>query len=366
MPAQPYETRLRPATERLDALREAVVEDVDADVGGIGWWDGQVDFRRLAILTEYLIESISGAAAALVNASYEAQQHRESLASEDRWLRSQWRKVQTSRGQLGFFQALSERTAFDERRERSIQLTGEHSIAHQVQCLDRLAACLVIVGAAPVSVKHAGWSGVRDLAKKSKASSTTAKLDPLGTDGRELQDGLFATVLESPKFGPTDWMEWMFALRNADTHRANRLNWNMQVGDLAAEGAMLRPFPRQPDFTDLEALSDTTVDRREGIQQLVLLHRSTSILEGLLDSMVRYVAHIVDALERCWSARRSSPTALIQRGAQWQDLRGTRLRFPGYGDPLATVGDMLAVNPEMAMRLRAARVLDDRLEHWRD
>src|SRR4051812_42275891 len=90
MPADDYEKRVETAVSALTAVSNAVWSDLDRDVGGVGWWEGQVDFRRRVVLSEHLQDSVNGAAEALLDAALEGKTHREALNAENVWLRRVW------------------------------------------------------------------------------------------------------------------------------------------------------------------------------------------------------------------------------------------------------------------------------------
>src|SRR3954470_5117575 len=92
-----------------------------------------------------------------------------------KWLTAQWKKAA---GREDAIKLLWDRTS-DVRRGRSVGLPREHCISHLVQCLDRIAACFIIVGACPISVKKAGWGTARQLAVGCLEGRERKDLEPL-------------------------------------------------------------------------------------------------------------------------------------------------------------------------------------------
>lgn len=365
--ATAYESRVESSVAALRALSASVLDDLTDDVGGVGWWQGQVDFRRRVVLSEYLIDSVNGAAEALRDAALAAQDHREYLYADDQWLLGQWRAVgQDPRSTNENFIAAMQRGPAEERRDRRIEAAATHALAHAMHTLDCLAAAVLIVAAIPEGVRQAKWGAVQGLATKALNRSTGERFEPLGSPGRDLQDALLASLLRWPEHGPSDWLRWLTATRNTRIHRAARVHWTFLHGDKSKnpEG-MLRPFPPHPDLTDIEILARHGGDGTQGLAPLRLNRRSTDIVDGIVGSMDGFVYTVAQALQVCWDSRRKNPSMLIQRGAQWQDLeRVVDLHFEGYGEPAEQIGDQLHVSPDLARRLASAHVMEDGRHRW--
>jgi hypothetical protein len=156
------------------------------------------------------------------------------------------------------------------------------------------------------------------------------------------------------------------ATRNSRIHRGARVHWQLLHGERRRARGLLRPFPPNPDLTDVEVLSRRpTRSAADPFESLRLIKHSTDVIEGCLDSIVKFVAELARALGICWEARRSSPAVLCQRGAQWQDLeRVVPLQFPGYGPDPQVIGNQFHVGPELAKRLKSAHVMDADRSRW--
>jgi hypothetical protein len=367
MPADDYEKRVQIAVVGLTSVTGAVWADLDRGVGGVGWWDGQVDFRRRVVLSEHLQDSLNGGAEALLDAALEAQTHRELMFAEDSWLRSVWTKV-GSAGQVGseeFIRAMR-RDGVAKRRDRQIDASVTHVVSHLLRSLDCLAAALIVVGAVPRPVRRADWSHVVKLAEQCRDDTSTPNLEDVGTPGRGLQSDLFSVVLRSDEFGPTDWLRWLDETRNSRIHRGARTSWLMLHGSRHRADGLLRPFPVHPDLTDVELMGRRPASSKaDTFDSLRLIKHSTAIVDGCLDSMTSFVTVIAEAVARCWAVRRANPTLLVQRGAQWQDLeRVADLDFPGYGDTPRIIGNEVRVGPDLARRLESAHVMDAQRSRW--
>lgn len=367
MPADDYEKSVEAAVTALAAMSTKVWSDLDRDVGGVAWWDGQLDFRRRVVLSEYLQDSLNGAAEAMLDAALEAKTHREALNAENAWLRRVWAAVDAS-GAVGneAYIAAMKRDGVAKRRERQIDSSVTHAVGHLLRALDCLSAALIIVGAVPRQVRRADWTHVVKLAEQCRDDVATPNLEPLESLGRQVQADLFSVVLRSGELGPTDWLEWLDGTRNSRIHRGARTTWLMLHGTRKAAQGLLRPFPVHPDLTDVELMGRSPLGAGgDTLDTLRLVKHSDAILDGCLDSMTRFVTEVAAALDACWNLRRADPALLVQRGAQWQDLeRVAELNFPGYGPTPHIIGKEVRVGPDMAKRLDSAHVMDAQRSRW--
>lgn len=250
------------------------------------------------------------------------------------------------------------------RRERRIDSSATHAISHAMRVLDCLAAAFLIIGAIPHGVRRADWGDTEKIANKIKVSSTSQSLEPLGTEGRKIQDALFTPILSWDQYGPTDWLPWLRAKRNGRIHRASRIHWQLLHGHKKRPEGLLHPFPPNPELTDIELMVRAS---DADFANLRIIRRSSDVLDGAVESMTSYGAALGTALADCWDTRRKSPSVLCQRGAQWQDLeRVTALDFTGYGSPPEQIGNQLHVGVALGKRLRAAHVMDDARHRWAD
>lgn len=165
--------------------------DLSAEHGGVGWWEGHLDWRRRVILSNYLLSALDGVREALTNAALEARFHREQLHADNAWLTTVWREVaKTSRSNEDFL-AASVRGKAERRRDQRIEASSEHCLVHLVQALDRLAAAMVIIGAVEQPVLRIDWKSL-DKVRNSVQPQRDTPLGPprfTGTDvaGRALR-----------------------------------------------------------------------------------------------------------------------------------------------------------------------------------
>lgn len=93
---QTYERRVEPATSALDSFADDLTKELDQQNGEFPWWTGYSDWKTLTMIADYLIQSVEGAAAALIAASFAAKTHRESNFADSTAFTGAWRAVAQS------------------------------------------------------------------------------------------------------------------------------------------------------------------------------------------------------------------------------------------------------------------------------
>ncbi|MGW4121045.1 hypothetical protein [Nocardia sp. NPDC004711] len=336
--------------------------DVSGGGGGFRWWAGFSDWKTLALIADYLIQSLAGTGAALTAAAFTAAEHREAVSADDAASRDAVRGASgiTPQERIESYIALSH----DQTRVLRIDLTAEHCFFHMGRVLDRAAAALVIVGGFEVKdVVKTDWKQIEDLAADLSNGSTKRGLAPLGSLGRQWQQDLLDPVLDPGRFGPADWLVWMRETRNALTHRAPSTHLRV----LAADGSLMRPFYRQPKWSELQTLVYPPTGMKRDLTSAFLMKNSQDVLDGLLGSLTSIVTELTERMKVCWKLRKAVPHEVIQHGSQWRSIEPGPIaeRFPGYGQaPQLPDLDTAAFNPQDAQRLRAARVTDNNIRAW--
>jgi hypothetical protein len=212
-----YESLVLPATAIFERLGTAVQDDLSAELGGVRWWDGQLDWKRRVILSNCLLSSIDGVRDALSNAALEARTHREQVHADNVWLSARWREVAKSSTANADFIAASARGKAERRRDRRIEMSTEHCLVHLVQALDRVAAALVIIGAVEQPVLPVDWHALNKARNCARYGNDTPLLAPLDSSGRGWQREMFAVADEHLAHGPTGWLPWLLQARHTYT-----------------------------------------------------------------------------------------------------------------------------------------------------
>lgn len=355
-----WEQNVQQGVVPLAELEQLVMDDLDEAAGGIGWWVGMLDWKRSVLLADYLLQSIDGAAASLQRASYAAGEHRRVVAALD------YEAVQkVRRGEMPY----EGQSAMGRQQVARREMTIEQVFYHLCQCLDRLAAAVLVVGAVNRDVAKAAWTQIEDLQKTAREKSSTLtlrkrikeQLEPTGTPGRALQEELLLSVADHEEFGPPDWLPWMLETRHTFTHRGESTRLVILKGRPGRPEGLHRGLPRTPKRSDVESFG-LQPPTRQSLEQLLLPKGTPETLEGLVDSTSGLAGQLAQAMQTCWVARRENPTLLIQHGKQWSKVEHVEpMRFEGYGPKVALLlgdGASVRVSPSTGKRMRAARILD--------
>lgn len=383
-----YERRVETATTAVDEFAQQLFRDLDIDSGGgFRWWKGHSDWKRLALISDYLIASVQGASVALMAASLAADVAHTNAVAESDALQEAFAVVRSrNNASIHEFAAAMPRDRAARRRGRTVTSSIEHCLFHLGQVLDRLAAVIIIVGGFGVEdVFRADWKWVADLAddligeagakkrrrrgmQRRRASSslidTVEPVEPVGSDGRKVQMQLLSPVLKASEHGPLDWLEWMRETRNGLTHRPPIRELSSLTGD-----GSIRVLFRHPKWSEIQALAFGPQPGEEPMAGVLLLKPIADVLDGLCTSMNSYASAIMQAVQECWNARKAQSGVIIQHAAQWQSPEPAEppSKFPGYGDDIRLAdGSIVVTHPNEARRWQAARVLDATRHEWRE
>ncbi|WP_156023160.1 hypothetical protein [Terracoccus sp. 273MFTsu3.1] len=361
MALQEWEQKVQPATDKLVHVGRLVFDDLDEQRGGVGWWHEMLDWKRIVLLSDYLLQSIDGSVTSLARASYAAVEHRGIQNAMD------YEIVKKIRAGL---MPYPDQTPTERKQQLRREMTIEQVLYHLCQCLDRLAAAVLIVGAVNVrNVVKADWSTVENVLETPDGpkpgsglrAASKAPLMPTGTPGRALQDALLEPVRDTNLFGPRDWLPWMRETRNAATHRADSTKMLLLKGQPGSPEGLHRGLPRVPKLSDVETFVHAPTSGR-ALEKVVLAKGTPATLEGLTESTASLAAALADSMAECWLNWKASPPSLTAPGQQWRVIEPPPpLHFEGYGpnvNVLLGPGAEVRVHPSTGKRLRAALILD--------
>jgi hypothetical protein len=255
----------------------------------------------------------------------------------------------------------------EQKRSHLMRLYRERALASLATSLDRLAAVVVIVAGIKTELLKVDWDRLEKVASAANQNIPSGLRDPYapaGSTGRARQNALLGMALEWGQYGPTDWLPWLRKSRNTAVHRATRLDWQVTVKARPGADDVVTLFWRQPEWSDTEAML-----RHEGSQfdGILLPQRPEDILDGLRGSTNRLVTRITDEASRLWLDRRNDPSLIVQNGGVWPQVESSRaLRFPGYGTPVTIRAREVLVAPDLARRLKAAKILEADRPAWRE
>ncbi|TWH52616.1 hypothetical protein L612_002000000270 [Rhodococcus rhodochrous J38] len=382
MSVDDYARRVRPATESLSSFRSELTADLDLEDGGFGFWSHSMDWKTRVLLADYLIQIVAGTAESLTSASLAAVEHAEQTHAENHAIKQAWMALnrRTPRPSPEEYFAAIPRGGVAERREQRVISSAEQCFFHLGQTLDRLAAALIIVGGfGHRNVVQADWKSIEKLRRAAselpprlRRRLEEPKMLAAETDGGRLQRRLLDAADPEP-FGPQGWLSWMRETRNAMTHRPPAKKMMIMVDS----GTFARVFYRHPRWSEVQSLvyaargnDDRSRAHRIDFRHQFLMEASTDVLDGLCDSTMSMVIHLVTAMTECWRQRRAHPQLVIQHAVQWPASAPeitNSAQFPGYGTALRTPAlDTIAMNPEDSHRWQVARVSGDRWTEWHE
>ncbi|WP_155957152.1 hypothetical protein [Rhodococcus sp. UNC23MFCrub1.1] len=346
-----YERRVEPAVRVLTGFTERLVEELDVDAGGFNWWSGFSDWKTLTLLSDYLIQLVMGVRESILSASLAATTHSEKVTAEHFALKT--------KGESYF-----PLDAVGRQRAMTIRESAHSCFFHLGQALDRAAVAIYIVGG--IVVRDAvglDWTSLEKNSRQILSSSEKNMFEPVGSPGREVQEALLATVLDWEPFGPEDWLPWMRDTRNGMAHRAGGTSVTVSTSD--RQFATL--FHRHPKWSELQSLAfGGGQGRRSSMLDAYVMSSSPAVLNGLCDSVARFLEQLTNAMTTCWDERQAMPTLIVQHGRQWKAIEPADggSKFPGYDTVELMKRSNMLIHPSTSRRWQAGRVMDDRRADW--
>jgi hypothetical protein len=150
------------------------------------------------------------------------------------------------------------------------------------------------------------------------------------------------------------------------THRPPKTWFALVTSDRRRPTGLSRPFHRQPDWPEMEAL--LTSRQGGGVFEMILNDEPASTLDGLTGSVCGLVEVLADRCRSLVLKRRADPSLLVQHGYQWvRYFDQPLLNFPGYGTPPKAHPERadIHVSSDLGVRMRAFRMLDTRAGDWK-
>ena len=230
--------------------------------------------------------------------------------------------------------------------------------------LDRAAASLAIFCELVIDVVRVVWGDIEKASREARPGRRP--FHATSDEGIAFQRGLLQLTAAWCDYGPTDWLPWLTATRNAAAHRAPMTTWYMLKTPGGRGDGLLRPFAAQPLRSEIDAFRRGNQDARHPLGSLIIVKDSVDVLWGLINSLGSYLRFVVGELEGAWQTRKSHPTLVIQPGRQWK-METSTLEFAGYGaTPRVQRDGPVHIAPDLAKRYSAARVMDADRHWWSD
>jgi len=102
-----------------------MLDDVDTKNYGFGWWQGYMDQRRIALISECLIASVIGVRDAISDAAFCFKEWTEQRYADDTWVRQTLKALGSGASDQDVLRALHRR-GNNKKRETRIKLASEH------------------------------------------------------------------------------------------------------------------------------------------------------------------------------------------------------------------------------------------------
>jgi len=327
-------------TSALD-LADAIMEDLDQTVGGIGWWRpyDKIDRQERILISDHLL---SCARSIYTNIS-ESYAYRLELDHALEIFRS-WIEpgAQSARPVIPFPKDAYEDLSYV---RVTANLTGIFRAF--ASALDCIGACIVGVAGLPTDIVKADLK--KAFESSEKASVHSPRLQQLRTNLVEAESAA----------GPVGWVGWLLAMRNMLVHRGRRTFTctaaRQPDGHIDGFGLVL---PRAPELTDVQAWVYAGGQVASSFEAPANL-----LLARLSESTSKYIEDVSRILLELWRERRSEPSLITQPKAQWKQpsdvlinpippFNGFELGLPEPYGTLRGVG----VSDELSARMRAAGI----------
>jgi hypothetical protein len=336
-------------------LREMVLQDLDPDKFGIGWWQSDAGTKRRILISDHLVQCLITLETNLVEARLHLLEVLGCMEDEARFLADAVVLDPMGRPTI---RLPAPRNAVDELPRVMLDLHVGGFFRALGSALDCLGAVAIGILALPLPILLA------DLGKVRKFLATPRKDD----DGHHLWKS-FGEDLHGliDSAGPSGWLDWALGFRNMLVHRGRRLHFvllEQRPSILGADGAPIvraRPIhllAQDPGRSDIEVLVD-------GLPP-ALTESADVTLQELLRSTVALVEGSATFLAQIWTARRQAPGDLPQPMAQWPRVpSGPPPSFLGY-EPgrVPTKPNLAAMAPDWLLRLRAASLDGSARRNW--
>ncbi len=340
-----------------DKLYDAIYNDLDPRIGGVGWWSPYPSDARRRLISDYLLQAVWSVQYNLIEAGLH------SLELVD-WTERESVEMRHSpqideRGHVTVKYPPS-RCPADDISNPMVDLHTAGTLRALASALDCMGAGIIGVLALPTSILRSDWKTARRALLELKED---------GSVGPRMQLD-FMTRLEAivASAGPSGWIDWVLEYRHMFAHRARRLQPNMisvkssifdASGKPVVRGEMVRLLPRDPGLCEVDAW-------REPTRAPVLTEASEVTISGVVQSAVASIDAVANSLLEIWDRRRNNPTLVVQPDVQWANTTvGKRSAFEGYA-PGSTKYDPQAItsNPDLVRRLSAASLLDGQRQQW--
>jgi hypothetical protein len=336
------------AVPGVQTLVREILDDLDEQAGGVGWWSPYPDRDRRILISDHLVECVS----TIETNFQEARLHLWELEDFDAQISEQIsRAVSADRqGRFAGMHLPRMESPLEDLPNAMSELHAAGFARAIGSVLDCMASAIVGIVGLPLNILTA------DLGRLVK------KYDHGKPFPGPAWSSSFHSILHQQlqAVGPPGWYAWALGFRNMLVHRARRTRLFKVVPrqiplvdqhdfPIVLSHAV-RLLPREPALSDVETL------RSDQSMLDVLTEHESVTLGGIFESTRALVEVVGRELLSIWKARRFEPDAVQQPTAQWPSVpSGSPCGFAGYapGSEVVTP-DRLHMHPDAVRRIRAA------------
>lgn len=327
----------------LDELISTLHAEISSDDWGFGRLGDVPDGEQRALVSDQLLSAVDGVRDALVEAAVAV------------------RDCEQATGPTGLPYREADESLNDMLRYERLRTSIKQFFEATSTALDCLAAVLVVVTRAPMSVQRADYTHLTGL--DPDAAHARAFAAPVPDAQRDRWRDLLAELAARAADGPRDWLPWSLEMRNALAHRGRVTNVYMPrpISGRIAVPPTNRPqslyrydqhLRRRPWLPEIEAMLAAS-----GLPNTWLDEPAGRTIARLLAALVQFC----DAMSR-WAAQAwaSPPPDVVAPLARWTLPNRPQIDFDGVapGGTVGIAGAIGGVNTEhlrLAERLRRHR-----------
>lgn len=345
-----------PLPKTVGLVRE-VFGDLDEVKRGVGWWAPHPGTSRRILISDYLVNCLAALETNLVEARVHLMEARDFAEREKRKFLG---ALHVNAPGQHSFAVPGAKCPADEVASISMPMHLVGCVRALASTMDCWAAVVTAILALPIPIVKTGYKEARKKLEELTASG----------NGLALQVNAARELLEwIRQVGPDGWDGWVLGYRNMLVHRGRRLMLVKLMGTGAEihspHGGTIVPLEPIPVCPNDPGRSDVEVFRDASASHFLLAESAWDTLEGATRSVKELVEHSAEVLTAVWTARRSSPSILVQPKSQWPNTLGQPVLFTGYAPGTVPFDPTeLRVHPVFAKRLVVAALDDEHRREW--
>jgi hypothetical protein len=331
----------------VSSLAREIVDDLDGTKGGIGWWTGSgMSGENRVIVSDYLVAVVRSLTTNLIEANLHLGESVEAWDDIEFRARDQMNASGTP--------VPIPRSPEDLLSQYVAPLHVNGMLRALASTVDCLAGAIIGVLGLPFDIQTASWQALP------RAESDVWR--QLTNEQRRI---LMEIADDVKSAGPSDWLSWLFEMRNVLVHRGRRfviyksrmmgdgrlVLVTSQLGNLVVLEYLLPARPKEPD---------AQIWRNVGPNESLLTEPAIVTTRGLLRSVNMLTESVAQRLLGMWRMRRTNPGLIQQPFEQLKKQAASRaVAFRGYEPGTSSVSvELMTANVEFATRLAAASVGD--------